>query len=138
MPHENTSGTLTDTVHLNEKALGIAGNTTLCTYIGHNGLMDFDVPGSFANVDGKSRDVMMLACSSRYYFRQKFDTAYVKPIVWTKALMAPEAYTIHDAIGAYIARKSDATILDAAISAYAKYQKCSKKGAATILVTGYN
>jgi len=134
---QSSSGSLTDTVMLNGKALGIAGNAKLSAYIGHNGLMDFDIPGNFSNVDGKKRDVMMLACSSRYYFEQKFDQHYVHPIVWTKALMAPEAYTIHDAIGAYIKAQPDSEILEAAISAYAKYQKCGKKGASTILVSGY-
>ena len=134
---KSTSGQKKDTANYNGLHLGIAGNAKLIAYIGHNGLMDFAIEDSFKNVDGIKRDVLMLACSSRYYFRQKFDTAYVKPIVWTKALMAPEAYTIHDAIAAYISAKPDSVILDAAISAYAKYQKCGKKGAASILVSGY-
>lgn len=134
---ESTGGIRTDTTVYQEMALGISGNATLSAYIGHNGLMDFDVPGNFKNSDGKTRDVMLLACASRYYFSQKFDTAYVRPIVWTKALMAPEAYTIHDAIDAYIDGAPDAEILNQAISAYAKYQRCSKKAAASILVSGY-
>jgi hypothetical protein len=133
----SSCGQLKDTVHYQGKNLGIAGNAQLISYIGHNGLMDFDVPGEFSNTDGVNRDVMMLACSSRYYFEQKFDQDYVHPIVWTKALMAPEAYTIHDAIEVYLQDKSDSVILDAAISAYAKYQKCGKKGAASILVSGF-
>jgi hypothetical protein len=133
----SSCGQLKDTVHYQVKNLGIAGNAQLIAYIGHNGLMDFDVPGDFSNTDGVKRNVMMLACSSRHYFEQKFDQEYVHPIVWTKALMAPEAYTIHDAIGAYLNQKPDSVILDAAISAYAKYQKCGKTGAASILVSGY-
>jgi hypothetical protein len=133
----SSCGRQKDTIHFKGKNLGIAGNAQLMAYIGHNGLMDFDIPGDFSNTDGVKRDVMMLACSSRHYFEQKFDQEYVQPIVWTKALMAPEAYTIHDAIDVYLQEKPDSMILDAAISAYAKYQKCGKRGAASILVSGY-
>jgi hypothetical protein len=51
--------------------------------------------------------------------------------------MAPEAYTVHDAISAYINNQSRENIRIKAAQAYAKYQKCSEKAAKNLLVGGW-
>ena len=50
--------------------------------------------------------------------------------------MAPEAYTLHDALESWINEKDDDAILHAAASAYAQYQHCSLKAARNLLVGG--
>lgn len=127
-----------DTLNIQNMVIGSCGNAQLVAYIGHDGLMEFNISDSFQNTDGQKRDVIILACISRTFFSPYLEKANVNPIVWTKNLMAPEAYTIHDAITGYIKGESNQQILNRAIEAYASHQKkCGIKGAKSILVTGF-
>ena len=56
---EASSGTQKDTAHINGDTIGILGNANLLAYIGHDGLMEFDVKGDFTNTDNKKRDVII-------------------------------------------------------------------------------
>lgn len=133
----SSCGRWKDTVHVNDNlTIGCCGNSQLISYIGHDGLMEHILNDRFTNTDGKKRDVIILACVSRTFFSPYLEPANVNPIVWTKQFMAPEAYTIHDAITGYIKKESNQKILERAINAYATYQKCGIKGAKSILVTG--
>ena len=133
----SSCGRWKDTVHVNDNlTIGCCGNSQLVSYIGHDGLMEHILNDRFTNTDGKKRDVIILACVSRTFFSPYLEPANVNPIVWTKQFMAPEAYTIHDAITGYIKKESNQKILDRAINAYATYQKCGIKGAKSILITG--
>jgi hypothetical protein len=49
-----------------------------------------------------------------------------KPLLLTTGLMAPEAYTLTAAIGAWV---SGADVREAAAQAYHKYQKCGIRAA---------
>jgi hypothetical protein len=131
------AGILKDTVLCNKKILGNQGNAALVSYIGHDGLMEFSLPNNFYNADNKKRDAIMLACISKKYFAPFIKTAKANPLVWTTGLMAPEAYTLHDAIEQYLISAPIESIRDAASSAYAKYQHCSKKAAHNLLVSGF-
>jgi hypothetical protein len=51
--------------------------------------------------------------------------------------MAPEAYTLHDALSGYVKNESPESIRTRAAKAYAKYQRCSENAAKNLLVTGY-
>ena len=126
-----------DTVHVSDnRTIGCCGNAQLVSYIGHDGLMEHILNDRFTNTDGKKRDAIILACTSRSYFSPYLEPANVNPIVWTRHFMAPEAYTIHDALTGYVKGESNQEILERAINAYATYQKCGTKGAKAILVTG--
>lgn len=131
------SGQLKDTIHINNTTIGICGNSTLVAYIGHDGLMDFQLTESFENSDGKKRDCIILACVSKSYFAPHLKEAKVNPLVWTTGLMCPEAYTLHDALSGYINNESNENIRTKAALAYAKYQKCSENAARNLLVTGW-
>ncbi len=131
------AGKLKDTVKINNKTIGINGNAKLVSYIGHDGLMEFKLNNNFNNVDGKTRDVIILACKSKNFFAPYLKTTKANPLLWTNGLMAPEAYTVHDAINEYIAKKPTIAIQQAAANAYAQYQKCSVKAANYLLVSGY-
>lgn len=133
----SSCGALKDTLHLSKQIIGIAGNADLVAYIGHDGLMDFELKQTYHNRDGKERSVIILACYSKLYFGPYLKDAGVKPLVWTTGLMAPEAYTIHDALSAYVVGATAETIRSKAALAYQKYQKCSEKAARNLLVSGW-
>lgn len=134
---KSCAGRLKDTLHINNHALGIRGNAKLLCYIGHDGLMDFSLGDTFSNADGKTRDCIILACVSKRYFAPFVKQTGANPLVWTTGLMCPEAYTLHDAISAYIAKEDRESVRNKAAMAYSKYQHCSFKAARGLLVTGF-
>lgn len=119
------------------------GNADMVAYIGHNGLMDFQLDVFDADLNCPSsknkqpKDVIILACISKDYFKDIMRCANTRPLVWTKSLMGPEAYTIHDAIDGWLLNETETQIFDRAILAIAKYQKISIKAAKTILTMGF-
>ncbi|MFH2141348.1 MAG: hypothetical protein ABIJ97_02915 [Bacteroidota bacterium] len=131
------SGQCKDTIHINNTILGIYGNSRLVSYIGHDGLMDFQLYDSFENADGKQRDCIILACISKSYFAPHLKVTKANPLVWTTGLMCPEAYTLHDALSGFVNNESHEEIRTRAASAYSKYQKCSLNAAKNLLVTGW-
>lgn len=133
----SASGKLKDTEVIDKKAIGINGNAKLLAYIGHDGLMDFQLNESFNNTDNVKRDAIILACISKKYFSPFLAQTKANPLVWTTGLMCPEAYTLHDAVSSYIKGESEKQIQLAAAKAYSKYQKCSLKAASNLLVQGY-
>ncbi len=134
---KSSCGEIKDTIMIQNETIGIRGNAQLIAYIGHNGLMDFQLKPTLKNIDNKKRDIIILACYSKAYFSPHLENANVNPLVWSTGLMAPEAYTIHDAISAYVKGESNETIRTAAAKAYSKYQKCSENAARNLLVTGW-
>jgi len=134
---KSSAGQRKDTVMVGGKTIGIAGHARLVSYIGHDGLMDFQLSESYVNSDNRKRDVIILACYSKHYFVPHLKQANVNPLVWTTGLMAPEAYTIHDAITGYVNNETNEQIRTRAATAYARFQKCSQKAARNLLVTGW-
>lgn len=134
---KSSAGLLNDTLHILNSILGIGGNASLLAYIGHDGLMDFNLSGAYKNTDGRMRSIIILACFSKQFFGPYLKDANVNPVVWTTGLMCPEAYTIHDALDAFIAGVSNENIRTRAARAYAKYQKCSEAAARRLLVSGW-
>ncbi|MDR0233157.1 MAG: hypothetical protein LBI82_13745 [Dysgonamonadaceae bacterium] len=133
----SSSGNRKDTLQLDGKTLGIGGNSSLLAYIGHDGLMDFQLSETYSNTDNKKRDVIILACYSKRFFSPHLKTANVNPLVWTTNLMCPEAYTLHDALAGYVNSESNEKIRERAAAAYSKYQNCSLKAAKGLLVTDW-
>lgn len=132
-----SAGSKKETVEIDGKILGIYGHAQLVSYIGHDGLMDFSLDDDYKNADGKSRDCIILACMSRNYFKKYIKNANAQPLVWTTQLMAPEAYTIHDAITGWLQNETPKQIHSRAAKAYSKYQKCSLAAAGKLLATGF-
>jgi hypothetical protein len=99
--------------------------------------MDFQLSETFINTDNKKRDIIILACYSKRYFSPYLEAANVNPLVWTTHLMAPEAYTLHDALAGYIDEEDNEDIRERAVEAYARYQKCSIGAARGLLVTDW-
>jgi hypothetical protein len=130
----SNAGMLKDTLHIDHKVIGSAGNSKMVAYIGHDGLMDFQLPNKFINADQKVRDCIILACISRKYFSPYLQAAKAKSVLLTTGLMCPEAYTFHDALTGYVNNESSASIQARAAKAYSKYQKCSLSAAKNLLV----
>lgn len=126
-----------DILIIQNDTVGIAGNARLIAYIGHDGLMDFQIPQTFINTDSIMRDVLILACYSKHFFSPHLQYANVNPLVWTTGLMAPEAYIIHDALMGYAINETNQQIRKRAALAYSKFQKCSENAALNLLVTGW-
>ncbi|MEO1030286.1 MAG: hypothetical protein AAFX55_02720 [Bacteroidota bacterium] len=134
---EATAGRNQLSINYNSSILKFGGKSNLLAYVGHDGLMEFDVEGNFSPENGEKRDAIILACVSKSYFRSYLEKTKVNPLVWTTGLMAPEAYTLKWAIDGWIMDESDLQIRERAAQAYHKYQKCGIKASRRLLVTGF-
>ena len=134
---EAAAGCTPKTIYKDGLNLGFGGAANLMAYIGHDGLMEFNVEGNFKPTNPKKRDAIILACISKDYFEPYLKQTGANPLVWTTGLMAPEAYTLEWAIDGWILDETDAQIRERAAQAYNHYQKCGIRGARNLLVTGF-
>ncbi|MGC6431948.1 MAG: hypothetical protein ACON5F_12960 [Jejuia sp.] len=134
---EATAGRHEVIVQHESKNLKFGGSSNLLAYIGHDGLMEFDVKGQFNPINTNKRDAIILACVSKNYFKPYLEKTKANPLVWSTGLMSPEAYTLKWALDGWILNESDEEIRERAAKAYNHYQKCGIKGAKRLLVTGW-
>jgi hypothetical protein len=120
----------------NDTVVAAGGNANLIAYIGHDGFMDFQLTDLPRHIDSRRREAIILACASKAYFAEPLRSTGAHPLLWTTGLMAPEAYTLKDALDGWILRESDEQIRERAAMAYDRYQKCGLKGARRLLVSG--
>lgn len=105
------------------------GNSGLICFVGHNGLMEMSLRRYPAAQNEKKRAAAVFACQSRKYFRQHLERAGATPLVLTTGNMAPEAYSVHALISAWLAGKKPEQIREQVAQAYSKYQKSGISGA---------
>ena len=117
--------------------LNIRGAANVVAYVGHDGLMDFQLPRVPQKKDDAPRQVIILACGSKIYFAHPLRETGAYPLLWTTNLMAPEAYTLKSALDGWIAGESGEQIRERAAAAYDKYQKCGLKAARRLMATGW-
>ena len=117
--------------------LNFGGDSDLIAYVGHNGLMDFEVNITYEKINKEKREVIILACFSKSYFEHDLRKANADPVLWTTHLMAPEAYTLKAAIDGWMNNENGKQIDERAAQAYNKYQKCGINGARNLFTTGY-
>ncbi|WP_046756373.1 hypothetical protein [Kordia jejudonensis] len=132
-----SSGEGTEQININNKKLNFGGSSDLLAYVGHDGLMEFNLDIQLQPKNTKKRDAIMLACISKDYFKPYLEKTGANPLVWSTGLMSPEAYTLKWALDGWILNESDAEIRERAAKAYHTYQKCGMRGARRLLVTGY-
>lgn len=113
------------------------GSANLVAYIGHNGLMDFELQSHPQHRDDRQRRAIILACASKQYFTSALQQSGATPLLWTTNLMAPEAYILSAAIDGWIKKESDEQIRLRAADAYNKYQHCGVKAARGLFATGW-
>ena len=117
------------------RELKFAGASDLVSYVGHNGLMDFNVNVNYNPVI-KPKECIMLCCFAKDYFSTEMKSSNANPILWTTHLMAPEAYTLEASISAWLTDKTN--IRESAAQAYNKYQKCGINAARGLFRSGFN
>jgi hypothetical protein len=113
------------------------GGATLLVYIGHDGLMDFQLPRYPQQKDASRREAIVLACASKQFFGDAVRASGAYPLLWTTGLMAPEAYTLKSALDGWIAGENREQVRERAAGAYDKYQKCGLKAAHRLFATGW-
>lgn len=131
------SGAKLENIKINDLTVQILGSANVIAFVGHNGLMDFDLKTEPQKKDEEPREAIILACASRNYFSAPLKKTSATPLVWTTNLMAPEAYILHDALEGWVKNESAQQIRIRAAAAYAKYQKISQRSAENLLVTGW-
>lgn len=113
------------------------GSADLVAYVGHNGLMDFQLHAEPKQRDDRQRRAIILACASKQYFSSALEKSGATPLLWTTNLMAPEAYVLSAAIDGWMKKESDEQIRLRAADAYHKYQHCGVKAARGLFATGF-
>ncbi|MBS1794676.1 MAG: hypothetical protein JSS81_12525 [Acidobacteria bacterium] len=131
------AGARRENVAAGSLTLQIGGSADLVAFVGHNGLMDFELENQPEKRDDDPRDAVVLACASRRYFAGPLKKTSARPLLWTSNLMAPESYILHDALEGWVRDESAEQIRDRAAAAYAKYQRIGFKSAQNLLVTGW-
>ncbi|MDB4292038.1 hypothetical protein N9954_01420 [Maribacter sp.] len=131
-----SSGYEEEKIMLDMQELCFGGGSNILGYIGHNGLMEFDLDLPLKPLNTIKRDAIILACISKDYFKPHIEKTGANPLVWSTGLMSPEAYTLKSAIKGWILNETDQEIRERAAQAYHKYQKCGIQGARNLLVTG--
>jgi len=117
--------------------LTVRGGSNLVAYVGHDGLMDFQLPLIPHKKNNNHRDAIILACASKQYFSDPLRTSGAYPLLWTTGLMAPEAYTLESALDGWIEGESNEQVRERAAAAYDKYQRCGLRGALKLFATGW-
>jgi len=115
----------------------LQGSADLLAYVGHDGLMDFQLSNTFRQRDTRQRQAIILACASKQFFTQPLKPTGAHPLLWTTNLMAPEAYVLSAAVDGWIAKESGEQIQERAARAYDKYQHCGLRSARGLFATGY-
>ena len=105
-----------------------SGKHDLVAFIGHNGLMDFQLPAPKAARDNHT-DTIVLCCLSDRYFRTRLEALGCRPVLMTTQLMYPGSFILHDALNTWRSGGSPAAIRTAAGKAYARNQKISVRAA---------
>ncbi|MGF1532863.1 MAG: hypothetical protein ACFCUI_04120 [Bernardetiaceae bacterium] len=120
------------------QTLGIGGHADLIAYIGHNGLMEWNLPTIRRTNIYKKRAAIVLACLSDRYFRERLLLTDTYPLLLTTDLMAPEAYTLEAVLHEWLSDgHNPESIHRAAAEAYQKYQKCSPQKAQDLFRSGW-
>jgi len=127
--------TLPPTSHV--RALSAGGGSNLLAYIGHDGLMDFQLSEFPRKKNEVHRDAIILACASERFFAEPLRASGAHPLLWTTGLMAPEAYTLKAALDGWIGGETGEQIRDRAAAAYDKYQKCGLRAAHRLFASGW-
>lgn len=106
----------------------VSGDHDLCAYIGHNVLMDGEVP-PLEKKSAKPTGGIVLCCISERYFKERLMNLGAKPVLLTTQLMYPGAFLLRDGLPVWAKGRPETEIRQAAATAYAKNQKISTKAA---------
>lgn len=132
-----SAGNKNSSVKYKAASMQAGGAADLIVYIGHNGLMDFELNTVPSQANVKKRAVAIFACQSKKYFSAMLKKTGAEPLIWTQGNMAPEAYTLHALLEGWGRNETPENIRQKVAGAYDKYQKCGIKAARWLFSTGY-
>ena len=112
------------------------GIADMAVYVGHDGLMDFQLENYPEKNSCASIDAIILACMSREFFREAIKKSGARPLLWTNGLMSPEAYTLESALEGWIKKEDNEKIRIRAAKAYSSYQKCGLNASKRLFSSG--
>src|SRR5688572_20596475 len=115
----------------------VGGSANLLAYIGHNGLMDFQLSSVPKKRNKEKREAIILACASKSYFAEPLRSTGAQPLLWTTNLMAPEAYILSAALDGWLNRETDEEIRLRGAKVYSTYQRIGLRGANALFATGW-
>ena len=118
-------------------SLSVRGGAQLVAYVGHDGLMEFQLSMVPRKRNEIHHDAIILACASKQFFSSPLRASGAYPLLWNTGLMAPEAYTLESALDAWINHESNDQVRERAAMIYDKYQKCGLRGARRLFATGW-
>lgn len=118
-------------LRVGKKTIDAGGAADVVAFVGHNALLDFKLP-SIAHLPKSDTGIVVLACQSQKSFAPIAQTLGLKPILFTRTNMAPEAYTLRAVLEALGRGATGKAVHRAASSAYAKYQRISVSAAASV------
>lgn len=126
-------------VQAGDREVEVGGAAGLVAYIGHNGLMEFnvDVPLPTADAKARPRSTIALCCISQRYFKPFLGTTGARPLILTRQLMYPAAQILREGVEGWLAGADAATCTARGAAAYAANQKISRKAAAGVLASGF-
>ena len=101
-------------------------------YTGHNRLMDGLALPERATRSERAVSSFVLACYSESYFASALRRSGSRPLVMTRALMAPEGYVLDAVLRGLGDNDSERALRQRAVLAYAKWQKLSPGAASAI------
>jgi hypothetical protein len=105
-----------------------SGTYDLVVFIGHNGLMDFNLPQpAKSRRHGKRPDCVVLCCKSESYFKTRLTDAGGRPAVLTTQLMYPGAFILGAISETWLAGGKLSALRESAGGAYAANQKISRR-----------
>jgi hypothetical protein len=106
------------------------GTFDMVVFIGHDGLMDFQLPMPERAADqGKMPDCVALCCLSEDYMKTRLLAAGGRPVLLTTQRMYPGAFVLEAVIDTWIAGKGLSDMRESAGTAYSMNQKISKRAA---------
>jgi len=109
--------------------LKFGGAADLIAYIGHNGLMEYQIAAANVDATKQVRDAVVLCCVSNRYFGERLKRAGTRPVLMTDQLMYPGSFALHGALEAWFTGGSRAALREAAAVPMAKNQKISVRAA---------
>lgn len=107
----------------------------LVVYIGHDGLMEFDLPEAASAKRGPGRETIILCCESYDYFGKHLAAVNAKPLLLTQQFMYPGGFLLLAALEGWTQKETPEQIRQRAAVAYARNQKISVKAAAGVFTT---
>ncbi len=109
------------------------GNYDLVAYLGHNGLMDVDLP--MPESARGDTDAVVLCCMSDAWFSERVRTLGCHPLLMTRQFMYPAGKVLTNVLAVWLKKPQDASAIHAAAAgAYAANQGISTKAAAGVFV----